>query len=79
MTAAPNGWKYTWDAQNRLMKAEKGDKKLEFAYDFMSRRTGRKVFEDGKLTADEKFVFDSFNMALKYDMLNSSSDSVCQP
>ena len=69
MTAAPDGWKYTWDTQNRLMKAEKGDKKLEFAYDFMSRRTGRKVFESGKLTADEKFVFDGYNMTLKYDVL----------
>ncbi len=74
MTSTPDGWKYTWDTQNRLIKAEKGDRKLEFTYDFASRRIARKVYESDKLAVDEKFLFDGFNMTLKFDVLKGSSE-----
>jgi len=43
-------WEYTWDAENRLIRVApvsspvNGDKKLEFAYDYMGRRVEKKVY-----------------------------------
>jgi len=73
LTAANNGWKYTWDARNQLVKAEKDNQRVEFAYDFQSRRIVRKVYNNGKLTVDERFLFDGFNMTVKVDLLKGAS------
>ena len=36
-------WTFTWDAENRLIATEKSDAKMEFKYDYMSRRVEKKV------------------------------------
>ena len=49
MTSMPLGatqWTFTWDAENRLIAAESpaGATRLEFKYDYMSRRVEKKVY-----------------------------------
>lgn len=35
---------YVWDCENRLISASSGTQKVEFAYDYMSRRVSKKVY-----------------------------------
>ena len=47
MTSMPLGatqWTAAWDCENRLISLEKSDMRLEFKYDYMSRRVEKKVF-----------------------------------
>ena len=57
-------WTYTWDAENRLVLAEKSDAKLEFKYDYMSRRVEKKIYSGSTgnwtLAADLRFVYDGY-------------------
>ena len=54
-------WTYTWNGENRLIVAEKSDKKLEFVYDFMGRRIDKKVYTGSSgnwtLSSHQKFVY----------------------
>lgn len=38
-----DGWTQTWNGENRLIRAVKGNVKLQFAYDYMGRRVEKKV------------------------------------
>ena len=77
-----DGWSYTWNAENRLIKAEQGTVKLEFAYDYMGRRYAKKVYAGETLTKHQRFVYDGYKLLGIYDMLNNGiliADFVWQP
>ncbi|MBI2437570.1 MAG: RHS repeat-associated core domain-containing protein [Lentisphaerae bacterium] len=72
---------YSWDAENRLIGAETLTNlpssvprvKLEFAYDYMSRRVGKKVYawnatsNEFQLSSISSFLYDSWNMIQEID------------
>ena len=70
-------WSLTWDAENRLIAAEKSDAKLEFKYDYMSRRVEKKVYSGSTgnwtLVTDLKFVYDGYLQIETLDGLNSNA------
>ena len=68
-----DGWSYTWNAQDRLVSATKGDVRLEFNYDYMGRRFEKKVYEDNALVKHLKFVYDGFKQIAEYDALASNA------
>ena len=65
-------WTYTWDAENRLVKLESlanaptgSKRRLEFAYDYQSRRIWKKVTSletGGGVLLEQKFVYDGWNI-----------------
>ncbi|MBM4309920.1 MAG: hypothetical protein FJ119_03090, partial [Deltaproteobacteria bacterium] len=66
-----DGASYTWDAENRLIAVEPqtpvpGNRKVEFTYDYMSRRVQKQVFDyaDGfwVAAADTRFLYDGWNL-----------------
>ncbi|WP_176014695.1 RHS repeat-associated core domain-containing protein [Victivallis sp. Marseille-Q1083] len=57
-----DGWTQTWNAENRMIKAEKGTAKLEFAYDYMGRRIEKKVYNGNTLTSHIRFVYDGYKL-----------------
>ena len=68
-----NGWTYTWNGENRLIAAEKGTMRLEFAYDYMGRRLYKKVYEADTLTSHRKFVYDGYKLIAEFDALASDA------
>ena len=75
-TATGTGQVYAWDGENRLISIEPlvpttGDKKQLNVYDAQSRRVRKQVstYSSGtwSLTTDEKFIYDGWNLAAKYD------------
>ena len=70
-------WTYTWNAENRLISAEKPDQKLEFAYDYKGRRIYKKVYTgttgNWTLAAYKKFVYDNFVQIAEYDAMTSDT------
>jgi RHS repeat-associated protein len=73
-------WTYTWNAENRLIKAEKSDQKLEFSYDYMGRRVEKKVTDKvGTIWTQSKylkFVYNGYKLIEVLDGANS--DAVLQ-
>ena len=65
------GWTYTWDAENRLKSASKNSQFLECKYDYMSRRVEKKVTNSGTVTTQKRYVYDTWNLASEYDVLNA--------
>ena len=66
---------YTWDAENRLIAAQTLTnlpssvpmKRVEFAYDYMSRRVGKTVYSDltnnyYQITNNSAFLYDGWNL-----------------
>ena len=66
---------YTWDAENRLVKAETSDTRIEFTYDYMGRRTNKKLYINNVLTTETKFTYDGWNLAAEYDASNTLINS----
>ena len=72
-------WSLTWDAENRLIAAESpaGATRLEFKYDYMSRRVEKKVYSGstGNWTLDKhlKFVYDGYLQIEELDGANSNA------
>ena len=77
-------WNYTWDAENRLISIEsiagvplEAKKRLEFAYDSMSRRIQKKTYDwnpgnsSYQLSSVTKFVYDGWNLMAELDANNS--------
>jgi len=77
-------WNYTWDAENRLIKMEAGSgvpseakQRLEFDYDYMSRRTRKSVYtwdvptSSYQLQSRTKFVYDKWNLMAEVDANNT--------
>ncbi len=67
------GWTYTWNTENRLIKAEKGDLRLEFDYDYKGRRAFKKVYESNILIKHQKFAYHNFKLVAIYDALNNNA------
>lgn len=70
---------YTWDAENRLIAVApdlpaNGDKRVEFLYDYMSRRIQKQVYHWASaswvLDSDQRFVYDGWNVVLVLDGSN---------
>ncbi|HRP31478.1 MAG TPA: RHS repeat-associated core domain-containing protein [Agriterribacter sp.] len=61
-----NGWTYSYDAQNRLVKAEKGSTTVSFAYDARNRCVKRVV--NG---AAVFLYYDNWNLIEEYDAGNA--------
>jgi RHS repeat-associated protein len=66
-------WAMTWDAENRLAVAEKTGQRLEFKYDYMSRRVEKRVLDGGSETSKERFVYDGFLQIEELDALDSNN------
>lgn len=67
------GWSYTWNSENRLVKAEKGTAKLEFAYDYQGRRMFKKVYDGDTLVKHEKYLYNGYKLIAVYDGMNSDA------
>lgn len=74
-------WKYTWDAENRLVRMISGtttgpQQRLDFGYDSQGRRTTRKVWNNtagsGTPALDERFVYDGWNLAAELNATNNA-------
>jgi RHS repeat-associated protein len=59
-------WTYTWDAENRLVRAEKTYQRLDFKYDYLGRRVCKQVFTGSPgnwmLTLEYRFLYDGWNL-----------------
>ena len=57
-------WSYSWNTENRLIAAESATAKLEFAYDYLGRRTTKKVYAKSgdawTLQTTKHFIYDGF-------------------
>jgi len=74
-------WKYTWDAENRLVRMISGtttgpQQRLDFGYDLQSRRITKKVWNNtagsGTPALDERFVYDGWNLAAELNATNNA-------
>ena len=68
-----DGWTQTWNSENRLIKAEKGTAKLEFAYDYMGRRIFKKVYNGETLTSHIRFVYNGYKLIEELNALNNNA------
>ena len=68
-------WSYTWNGENRLIKAENAASgmKLEFDYDYMGRRIYKKVYENNTLVKHLNFVYDGYKLIEEFDGLNGDA------
>ncbi|OGV57335.1 MAG: hypothetical protein A2X45_25660 [Lentisphaerae bacterium GWF2_50_93] len=73
MTGDGSGWAYSWDAENRLLVAEKTGQRLEFKYDYGSRRVEKKVIDGGIVRKCERFVYNGFKQIERLNALDSNS------
>ncbi|WP_276739474.1 RHS repeat domain-containing protein [Victivallis vadensis] len=71
-----DGWLYTWNSENRLIRAEKGSVKFEAAYDYMGRRFEKKLYDGETLTVHRKFVYDGYKLIGVYDALNNDAEEL---
>ena len=76
---------FTWDGENRLIAVTpqtpaEGDKKVEFIYDYMSRRVQKKVFTFAsgawEQAADTRFVYDGWNLIQELDGSRSRAKGI---
>ena len=71
-----DGWLYTWNSENRLIRAEKGSVKFEAGYDYMGRRFEKKLYDGETLTVHRKFVYDGYKLIGVYDALNNDAEEL---
>ncbi len=67
------GWAYTWNTENRLIRAVKDDLRLEFSYDYMGRRLKKMVYQSEQLVKYEYFIYFGYKLIAVYDALNDNS------
>jgi hypothetical protein len=65
-------WSFTWDAENRLVKMEALNdsapvQMLEFTYDWLGRRTEKRVFRVPGSAEISRFVYDGWNLVAVLD------------
>ena len=80
MLTTGDGWLYTWNGENRLIRAENSDTLVEMAYDYMGRRVEKKVSSKGLFTfynwnVDKhyKFAYDGYKLIAIYDAANNNA------
>jgi RHS repeat-associated protein len=77
-------WNYTWDGENRLISMEananvpvEAKQRLEFSYDYMSRRIQKNVYvwntgtSNYQLQTTSRFVYDGWNLIAEFDGTNN--------
>jgi len=77
-------WNFSWDGENRLLSSTNAanTQKLEFAYDYQSRRVSKKVYTktaeatEWTLAKTEKFVYDKWNCIAVFDASNALQKSM---
>ncbi|MDA8138944.1 MAG: RHS repeat-associated core domain-containing protein [Desulfobacteraceae bacterium] len=79
---APNGLRYIYDAENRLIEAApqspaSGDIRVQFVYDYMGRRVQKKVYTYASsafsLQSTHLYVYDGWNLIKKTTTLASGT------
>ena len=80
MLTTGDGWLYTWNGENRLIRAESRDTLVEMAYDYLGRRIEKKVSIKGQLSSDSwnvskhyKFVYNERKLTAVYDAANNNA------
>jgi len=68
-----DGWTYTWNMENRLIKATKGPLMLSFQYDYMGRRIEKRVLNDAQLIKNLKYVYDGYKLVAEVDGMNNNT------
>jgi len=75
----PERHEQSWNAENRLVKAENDSTKLEFTYDYMGRRIQKQVYawdaasDFWSLTSDLRYVYDGWNLIQSLDAQDSNA------
>lgn len=67
------GWTQSWNGENRMFQAIKGNAKLQFAYDYMGRRIEKKVFDGETLSKHTRFVYDGYKLIEELDALTQNA------
>ena len=62
---------YTYDAENRLISAVNGTKRVECGYDALSRRVFKKVYLNNSLSTHERYVYDGMKLLATYNARSS--------
>ena len=62
---------YTYDAENRLISAVNGTKRVECGYDALSRRVFKKVYLNNTLSKHERYVYDGMKLLATYNAKSS--------
>lgn len=73
MLTTGDGWTYTWNGENRLIRAVKGGTVVEMAYDYMGRRISKTTtggtfldfFTSGQ--HNYRYVYDEYKLIAVYD------------
>ena len=73
MLTTGDGWTYTWNGENRLIRAVKGGAVVEMAYDYMGRRISKTTtggtfldfFTSGQ--HNYRYVYDEYKLIAVYD------------
>ncbi len=68
-----DGWTYTWNLENRLIKATKGPLMLSFQYDYMGRRIEKRVLNDAQLVKNLKYVYDGYKLVAEVNGMNNNT------
>ena len=68
-----DGWTQSWNGENRLIQAVKGNAKLQFTYDYIGRRIEKKIYSGDTLEKYQKFVYDGYKLIEELDGLNDNA------
>ena len=68
-------WTYTWNGENRLIKAENSSTgiNVEFDYDYMGRRIFKKVYSGETLEKHLSFVYDGYKLIEERNALDNNA------
>ncbi len=66
-----DAWSYTYDAENRLITAVNGTKRVECGYDALSRRVFKKIYLNNTLSKHERYVYDGMKLLATYNARSS--------
>lgn len=70
-------WSFSWNAENRMISATKANIKVEFEYDYLSRRISKKIYSwtgsNWQLDKHIRFVYSGFKLIMEFDGLNGNA------
>ena len=53
---------YSYDAENRLISAVNGTKRVECGYDALGRRVAKKTYQNNTLTKHQRFIYNGLKL-----------------
>ncbi len=68
-----HGWTYTWNGENRLVRAVKDGVDIAFTYDYAGRRSSKTVSDAVTVTAQTVYVYNQFQLTEERDGLNGNA------